>query len=238
MTQRILITGATSGIGKELALQYAAEGVILGLTGRREALLSELAEACRRKGARAEAYTEDVSDGPGMKAMAEAFLEAAGGIDLVIANAGMGTPDDLESGDPSRMSRLLTVNINGVINTIVPFVPRMKAQGSGHVVAIASIAGARALPHHTTYSATKACVRMLMDEGDKPKQRTHRVYRVVPNLPEMVVDEGSVLFGMAGLEVEKPVAGFSLPMDFRTESSTRALLFTQQREASVATADS
>jgi len=82
------------------------------------------------------------------------------------------------------------------------------------------------------------CVRMLMDEGDKPKQRTHRVYRVVPNLPEMVVDEGSVLFGMVGLEVEKPVAGFSLPMDFRTESSTRALLFTQQREASVAAADS
>ena len=84
----------------------------------------------------------------------------------------------------------------------------------------------------------KLCVRMLMDEGDKPKQRTHRVYRVVPNLPEMVVDEGSVLFGMTALEVEKPVAGFSLPMEFRTESSTRALLFTQQREASVAAADS
>ena len=84
----------------------------------------------------------------------------------------------------------------------------------------------------------KLCVRMLMDEGDKPRQRAHRVYRVVPNLPEMVVDEGSVLFGMTGLEVEKPIAGFSLPMEFRTESSARALVFTQQREASVTTTDS
>ena len=58
------------------------------------------------------------------------------------------------------------------------------------------------------------------------------------HISEKGMDEGSVLFGMTGLEVEKPVAGFSLPMEFRTESSTRALLFTQQREASVATADS
>ena len=65
-----------------------------------------------------------------------------------------------------------------------------------------------------------------------------RFTRYLPNLPEMVVDEGSVLFGMTALGVEKPVAGFSLPMEFRTESSTRALLFTQQREASVAAADS
>ncbi len=160
---RALITGATSGIGKELALQYAAEGVTLGLIGRREALLAELAESCRQKGAQAETYAQDVTDGPAMQATAETFLEAAGGIDLVIANAGMGSPDVFASGDASRMARVFSVNVNGVVNTLVPFVPKMKEQGSGHLVAIASMAGSRALAGHATYSASKIAVRMLMD---------------------------------------------------------------------------
>ena len=135
----------------------------LGLTGRREPLLEELAEACRAKGAQAELFALDVCDGAGMKAAADDFVKAAGGIDLVIANAGMGNPDRLASGDAAPLTRLMEVNVCGVLNTLLPFIPTMKDQGMGHLVAVASIAGAIGLPKHTAYSASKAAVRMLMD---------------------------------------------------------------------------
>ena len=166
---RIVITGATSGLGAELARQYAANGAThLGLVGRREALLSEVAEACRASGAEVQTYTQDVRDGEGMVAMADDFVAWAGGADLVIANAGVGGPDSLGKGDPSPLTFMMDVNVNGVINTLIPFVKTMEAQEPvkgrrGHLVAVASQAGFRALPHHATYAATKIAVRTLMD---------------------------------------------------------------------------
>jgi len=162
--QRIVITGATSGIGRELAVQYALEGApTLGLIGRREYQLEEVAGACRDRGAAVHTYAIDVRDGEAVRAMAERFVAEAGGVDLVIANAGVGGDDRLEEGDPSRATWIIDVNVNGVINTIVPFVPAMKRQGSGQVVAVASVAGFRALPLRTTYSASKIAVRTLME---------------------------------------------------------------------------
>jgi short-subunit dehydrogenase len=162
---RIVITGATAGIGAELARQYAAAGVTLGLTGRRKDRLEEVAGECRAKGATVHTWGVDVVDRPGMAAMAREYLAAAGGVDLVIANAGVGNPDawSLKEGDAGPMSSLFEVNVVGVSNTLVPFVPTMKAQRSGHLVAIASIAGFRALPGSASYCASKAAVQMLMN---------------------------------------------------------------------------
>lgn len=166
---RVVITGATSGLGAELARQYAAEGAThLGLVGRRETLLKEVAEACRASGAEVQIYTQDVTDGEAMRALAEDFVGWAGGADLVIANAGVGGPDSLGQGDPSGLTWMMDVNVNGVINTLVPFVKPMQTQDPvkgrrGHLVAVASQAGFRALPHHATYAASKIAVRTLMD---------------------------------------------------------------------------
>jgi len=163
---RIVITGATSGLGRELAAQYAAElgeRAHLGLVGRRAERLAEVAAACRAAGATVRTYAHDVADGPAMAALAEDFLAAAGGVDLVIANAGIGTPDRLSSGDPAPLATLLQVNVIGVVNTVVPFAPALKRQGSGQVVVIASIAGYRPYPGHATYSASKKAVQVLMD---------------------------------------------------------------------------
>lgn len=161
---RVVITGATSGLGAEMARQYAAAGAThLGLVGRREERLNEVAEACRAQGATVSTYTQDVRDGAAMQELARDFVERAGGVDLVVANAGVGTPDKISSGDPAPLTKVIDVNVSGVINTLVPFVPTMKAQRSGHLVAIASQAGWRALPHHATYAASKIAVRTLMD---------------------------------------------------------------------------
>lgn len=162
---RIVITGATSGIGRELALQYAREeaGAVLGLVGRRADLLEAVAAECRAAGATVHPFPVDVCDRPAMLAMAREFVERAGGVELVIANAGTGDVDRLSEGDPAPAARIFEINVIGVLNTLIPFVPAMKAAGRGQLVAIASVAGFRALPGSTAYSASKAAVRTLME---------------------------------------------------------------------------
>jgi short-subunit dehydrogenase len=162
---RIFITGATAGIGRELAVDYAQAGVTLGLTGRRKEKLDEAAAACRAKGAVVHTYSVDVVDRAAMAGVVKDFLAAAGGADLVIANAGVTTNEKaaLDVGDAGPIGDLLHTNVIGVVNTLVPFVPTMKAQKSGHLVGVASIAGFRALPLAAGYCASKAAVRMLMN---------------------------------------------------------------------------
>lgn len=159
----IVITGTTSGIGEALARHYASHGTTLGLISRRQERLSAVTEHCQGQGARVVAATIDVRDTAAMRTYAERFLAQAGGIDLVIANAGSGDPDHLTSGDAAHHARLFEVNVIGLLNTLLPFVPQMVQQGHGQLVAIASVAGFRALPGSTTYAATKMAVRTLME---------------------------------------------------------------------------
>jgi len=159
----IVITGATSGIGAALARYYARPGTSLGLIGRRQDRLADVAMRCEAQGASIVAGSIDVCDSAAMRAYAADFLEQTEGIDLVIANAGVGGPDDLASGDPSYHTRIFDVNVAGLLNTLLPFIPAMRRQQGGHLVAMASVAGFRALPSATTYAATKMAVRALME---------------------------------------------------------------------------
>jgi short-subunit dehydrogenase len=184
---RIVITGTTSGIGKELALYYAQCGTTLGLTGRRQERLTAVAAQCQAQGAEVLAAAIDVRDATAMRAYAEQFLAQTGGIDLVIANAGVGSPDDLASGDPGHHAMLFEVNVIGLLNTMLPFIPAMIRQRHGQLVAIASVAGFRALPGSTTYAATKVAVRTLM-EGYGWQLRRHGITVTTIN-PGFVVSE-------------------------------------------------
>jgi short-subunit dehydrogenase len=163
---RAVITGATSGIGAELARQLAAPGVTLGLVGRRADRLEEVAAACRAAGAVVHGFAGCVTDTDAMANMAREFIEKAGGVDLVVANAGVGNPDRLKDGDAAPTAKLFAINVTGVTNTLLPFIPTMLAQRSGHLVAVASIAGFRALPGSVAYSASKAAVQTLMEGYD------------------------------------------------------------------------
>ncbi|HXU70702.1 MAG TPA: SDR family NAD(P)-dependent oxidoreductase [Polyangia bacterium] len=160
---RAFITGASSGIGEGLALHYASAGATIGLCARRAPLLGELGRALEAKGARAIVYAADVADTAEMGRAAEAFVAAAGGVDLVIANAGIGIANEILAGKAEPIARLLRVNIIGVTNTIVPFVPIMLKQGAGTLAAVSSLAGFRGLPGRAAYSASKAAVITFMD---------------------------------------------------------------------------
>src|SRR5216110_2336698 len=116
--ERVFITGASSGIGEGLARRYAGPGVSLGLVARRRELLDTLAVELRERGATVQVYAADVADTAVMKTIVGSFLEAAGGVDLVVANAGVGIRSALDKGESAEVAQLMAINVIGVTNTV------------------------------------------------------------------------------------------------------------------------
>ena len=161
--KKVFITGASSGIGKALALAYAKRGYSVGLTARREDILQDVAQTCKKLGGTPFVYQLDVQDAKKCKSIADQFMADAGSIDIAIANAGIGGDDGLFSGDSNQINTILNTNILGVTNTLMPFIPAMKAQNSGALVCISSVASFMPLPHHGGYSSSKIAIRMIFD---------------------------------------------------------------------------
>ena len=155
----VLVTGATSGIGRALALAFASPGVHLALLGRDAARLEAVATLARDKGASVHAGQVDVRDRAAMAAWIAA-ADATVPIDLAIANAGITTglgPDDLCEA-PDAVRAILATNLVGVFNTAEPLIAPMCARGRGQLAFIGSIAAIRPLPYSPAYSAMKAAV--------------------------------------------------------------------------------
>ena len=154
----LLITGASSGIGEALAMAYAASGVSLALTGRDATRLEAVDAACRQRGATVQSATVDVTDADAMARWID-IVDAAAPIDLVVANAGIGagTGGGFESADQTRA--VFAVNVDGVVNTVLPLIPRFVARGRGQIALMSSLAAFRGFPGAPTYCASKAAVR-------------------------------------------------------------------------------
>ena len=161
--KKVFITGASSGLGKALALAYAKRGYSVGLTARREDILQDVAQACEKLGGIPFVYQLDVQDAEKCKSVADQFMADTGSIDIAIANAGIGGDDGLFSGDSNQINTILSTNILGVTNTLIPFIPAMKAQNSGALVCISSVASFMPLPFHGGYSSSKIAIRMIFD---------------------------------------------------------------------------
>ncbi len=150
----VFITGASSGIGKALAHEYAVRGARLGLVARRQAMLDEVAAALPGKH---ECYAADVNDRDALIAAAQAFEAATGGADVVIANAGISLGvltehyEDLET-----FAQVLQTNVVSLAHTFHPFIAPMRRRRRGSLVGIASVAGIRGLPGSEAYCASKA----------------------------------------------------------------------------------
>ena len=154
----IVITGASAGLGRALALDYAGPGVTLGLLARDAGRLAEVAGACEAKGATVVTGSVDVRDAAAVAAWMAAF-DAAHRTGLVIANAGVFTghgADRLESADD--IAWMMRVNLEGVANVVQPIVSAMQARREGHIAIIGSLAALQPLPDAPGYSASKAGV--------------------------------------------------------------------------------
>ncbi len=155
----ILITGASSGLGKALALDYACEGVTLSLTGRDRGRLEAAAAACRAQGAAVHAKTIDVLDRQSLAAWI-AEIDAQAPLSLVIANAGVSAGTGGGGEGDEQANEIFAVNVQGVANTIQPALDLMARRGQGQVGIMSSLASFRGFPGAPAYCASKAAVRI------------------------------------------------------------------------------
>ena len=228
MTARCLvISGATSGIGRALALAYAAPGMRLLLIGRDIARMADVETRCLAASAVVETALVDVRDREAMAARLRAF-DAQTAVDLVIAGAGItsgiGRGRDIE--DPDAVRAVLSVDLHGVLNTLDPLIPAMVARGRGQLAAIGSLGGIRALPSSPAYSAAKAAVHAYL-EGIRPRLRRHgiAVSVVAPGFvatplnrfieaprPLQVDAPTAAAIIRRGLDRRAPIVAFPLPL--------------------------
>jgi short-subunit dehydrogenase len=155
----VFITGASSGIGQALALQFYRAGYSLALVARRISEMKSWADASQISVDRYTIYSADVANFDSIAQAAQACMAQQGLPDVVIANAAISLGvDTAERGDLDVMAKVLATNTMGVAATFHPFIKAMVQRGSGTFVGLASVAGIRGLPGHGAYCASKAAV--------------------------------------------------------------------------------
>ena len=154
----IVITGASSGIGTALARAYAASGIHLALSGRNGERLGAVAAACRAAGAAVEEKIVDVSDASAMAGWL-AQCDSRNPIDLLIANAGISAGTGGGSEPASQARAIFAVNLDGVLNTVLPLLPAMQQRRRGQIAIMSSLASFRGFPGAPAYCASKAAIR-------------------------------------------------------------------------------
>jgi short-subunit dehydrogenase len=158
-----LITGASSGLGRGLALWFARRGTRVFAAARRKANLIALAEEARAAGTTIEPVELDVSRADETVERIRAIDAGCGGLDLVVANAGVGGQTNARRFEWERARQILDVNVTGTAATLSAVLPQMVERKAGHVVGISSLAAFRGLPKNAAYSGSKAFLRIFME---------------------------------------------------------------------------
>jgi short-subunit dehydrogenase len=161
--QVAVITGASSGIGRALAKELAAQGCKVGLLARRQDQLDTLTEEIRAAGGTAAAAGADVADRTRTLAAVAAVREQLGPVDLLVANAGVGAPTLLEPFNVGDVEKMFRVNVLGVVHAIEAVLPEMLARRRGHLAAVSSLGAYKGMPGESAYCASKAAVNTFME---------------------------------------------------------------------------
>lgn len=161
--KRAFITGAGSGLGRAFARLLAAEGWTLGLTDINPDTLDDIVRELTPQCPAVHAYHFDVSDKHAFEGVSISFLTHAGGLDLLINNAGVGDGGPFVSYSLDNWAWMIGVNLMGVVHGCHFFVPELQKQKSGHVINIASAAGLVNGPNMAPYNSTKAGVISLSE---------------------------------------------------------------------------
>ena len=192
----VVITGASSGNGAATARQLARHGAKLILGARRLDRLRALA-AELSLGDDAAVQT-DVTQYDQVKRLVDHAVQAHGRIDVIINNAGLMPHSPLERGKIDDWERMIDVNLKGVLYGIAAALPHMKAQRSGHIINVSSVAGHKVRPGSAVYAATKTAVRVI-SEGLRQEVKPY-------NIRTTVISPGAVATELADSVTEPDVA--------------------------------
>ena len=156
---RAIVTGASSGIGRAIALELARQGATVVLVARRQDRLDELAEQIAAHGGRAECVAGDVTDPQTRQASIDAARSGFGGLDLLVNNAGIGAMGLFEDAEATRVRRTMEVNFFALVEMTRLALPLLKQGTDPMIVNVGSILGHRGVPHNSEYCASKFAVQ-------------------------------------------------------------------------------
>ncbi|MCX5478230.1 SDR family oxidoreductase [Kaistia geumhonensis] len=223
----MVVTGASSGIGRAVARRFADEGAKLVLAARSA---DRLAAVAAEIGGDALAVPADITRAEDIARLYAAARERFGGIDILFANAGSYVSGDVVDGDPDEFDKIIAINVNSVVRMVHAVLPEMIARRSGDVIVTSSISGHQAIHWEPVYSATKHAVQSFV-HGVRRQVSRHNV-RVGALAPGMVLNE---LWGIDDpAEIERRAAAHE---GLVSEDVAEALLFMLTRPPHVTIRD-
>jgi NADP-dependent 3-hydroxy acid dehydrogenase YdfG len=174
----VVITGASSGLGKATARHLSAEGATVVLGARRTERIQALADELNGGGGKALALQTDVTDANQVKRLVDAAVQTYGRIDVMLNNAGLMPHSPLERLKIDDWNRTIDVNLKGVLYGIAAALPYMKEQLAGHIINVSSVGGHKVRPGSAVYAATKAGVLMI-SEGLRQEVKPYHIRTTV-----------------------------------------------------------
>ncbi|MFL6238884.1 MAG: SDR family NAD(P)-dependent oxidoreductase [Actinomycetes bacterium] len=160
---RVLVTGASSGIGAELAERFAANGATVGLAARRADRLAETLERCRAHSPESQLHVCDLAEPAEVDGLARWVLETLGGVDVLVNNAGIPKRRHVSALDLATVEEVMRINYLSPVQLTLALLPQMLERGSGRIVNVASVAATLSSPGESSYDGSKAALAVFSE---------------------------------------------------------------------------
>ena len=175
-----VVTGASSGIGKAVAIELAKNGVKVVLAARRTEELDELTNQIKRNGGEATFVKTDVSDRADLVHVVNLAVETYAKLDVIVNNAGIARLSRIDALDIDGWDEMIDINIKGVLYGMAAAIPIFKQQGFGHIVNIISTSGIKIVPTQGVYAGTKNAVRTIAEAFRQESDGSIRITGISP----------------------------------------------------------
>lgn len=178
----VIVTGASSGIGKAIALKLSKFGARLILSGRRMEQLEKVEDEIKSAGGEAICVTTDVRHKVDMENLVNAAVKKYGRLDVIINNAGVAQVSRIDELDTDGWEEMIDINLKGVLYGMAAAIPVFRQQRSGHIVNIISTAGIKIVPTQGVYAGTKNAVRTITEAFRQESDGAIRITGISPGM--------------------------------------------------------